>query len=107
MISTVKIKTAEALFPLLSLFHEVDGTSLKSVTLVRTEGEVTEISLQFASKSLVIRCNADDDTVDLSIQPQGPEGETAGHNAPWSDVIGKPIGWSWGTVNQEGYLDGV
>ncbi len=107
MTSTLKIKTAEALFPLLSAFHEVDGALLESVRLVRTEGMITQLALQLGSKVLVIRAEAEDDTADLTIQSVIPDGEMVNDHQPWSEVIGKQIGWGWVMVNQQGYLDGV
>lgn len=107
MLSTLKLKAAEALFPLLSVFHEVDGAFLEGVTQVVADGSTVEIILQLGSKLLVITAVEEDDTVDLSIADGVSRGETVSHLQPWSQLIGKQIGWGWVTVNQQGYLDGV
>jgi len=107
MTSTVKLKTAEALFPLLSVFHEVDGALLKTVRQMITEESITAISLDFGSKALMIEAEEDDDTVTISIRDGLPQGDEINNQQPWIDLIGKPMGWGWVMVNQQGYLDGV
>lgn len=107
MLSTPKTKAAEALFPLLSLFHEVDGAELDAVTEFREADAATELRLQFGSRFLVIRAEAEDDTANLSIETQLSGGDVISGRQPWSDLIGKQIGWGWVMVNQQGYLDGV
>jgi hypothetical protein len=106
MTSTVKLKAAEALLPLLSVFHEVDGALLKAVRQTITEESISVISLDFGSKALIIEAE-EDDTVTISIKDGLPQGDEINNQQQWIDLIGKPMGWGWVTVNQQGYLDGV
>jgi hypothetical protein len=70
-------------------------------------GVIDQIALEFDSRFLVIRCNASDDTIDLSIPEEFLDANSVGHLEPWSELIGKRFGWGWVTINQQGYLDGV
>ena len=67
MASTTKLETAKALFPLLSVFHQVSGALLETVRQIVSEESITVLILDFGSKALVIEGEADDDTVTISI----------------------------------------
>jgi hypothetical protein len=108
---SVKTKTAEALFPLLSIFHEMSGLSLKAVRQSEVEDELIGIEFDFESKVLIIRANGEDDTVELSSVESSIHKLSAGGSTnldfPWRSSIGKEFGWGWVIVNQQGYLDGI
>jgi Family of unknown function (DUF6334) len=104
--STLRTKAAEALYPLLNVFHEVDGTELDAVSEIQKAGETTEIRLKLGERFLVIRAESDD-TATLFVDSQLSDGDTISDREPWSAVIGRRFGWGWVMVNQQGYLDGV
>jgi hypothetical protein len=103
----MKLKAAEALYPLLSLFHEINGSLLDAVTRTTMDGAIDQITLQFGSRFFAISCNGTDDTIDLSIPVEFLDVNSVSHLEPWSELIGKRFGWGWVTINQQGYLDGV
>lgn len=109
--TTVKTKTAEALFHLLSAFHDVNGLILRAVSLERSEDLLTSIAFDFGTKALVAKANGEDDTVEFwSIESSLPERlqeNDASDVSPWKTFIGQEFGWGWVTVNQQGYLDGI
>lgn len=109
MTSTVKLRAAEALFPLLTVFQEIDGARLDGVTQLGSDGAVLEIRLHVGSRFLGIKAVEEDDTIDLFLGgDQGvARGEAVDHLQPWSNLLGKQIGWGWVMVNQQGYLDGI
>jgi hypothetical protein len=103
----MKLKTTEALSPFLALFAQIHGSLLKEVRQVKEYGDVVEISLQFDSIRLSIRAVGDDDTIDLSLEEPIATGELISQQQPWVGNVGKPTGWNWVMINQQGYLDGV
>lgn len=110
--TTIKRQTGEALFPFLSAFHDVNGLTLKAVTLGSSSGESpTIIFLDFGSKCLAVRADGEDDTVEFWSLDPGLSGSIAKSDAsgmfPWKAFIGREFGWGWVTVNQQGYLDGI
>lgn len=109
--TTTKVKAAEALFPLLSTFHEVNGLSLKAVRQEAEEGSLVGLVLDFGSKVLVVKADADDDTVEFwvtsSSVTEPKKGTEASSENPWREFIGREFGWGWVSVNQQGYLDGI
>lgn len=107
MPSAINIRAAEALFPLLSIFHELDGAVLASVQEVRVDDSLTRIVLELDARFLVIQVEAEADTISLSIHSASKEGKVVSKHQPWSNFLGRPIGWGWVTINQQGYLDGV
>jgi hypothetical protein len=65
----------------------------------------------FDQVSLVIGCDPEDDSVELRTVPSANV-EVLGsidatESQPWKFLLGKPFGWGWITVNQQGYCDGV
>jgi hypothetical protein len=84
----------------------VDGALLKTVRQTITEESITVIRLDFGSKALIIEAE-EDDTVTISIRDGLPQDGEINNQQQWIDLIGKPMGWGWVTVNQQGYLDGV
>jgi Family of unknown function (DUF6334) len=109
--TTIKRQTAEALFPLLSAFHDVNGLTLKAVSSRSSEESPASIVLDFGQKCLVVRANGKDDTVefwstDSPFSEGVPKNDTS-NMLPWRGFIGREFGWGWVTVNQQGYLDGI
>lgn len=109
--TTIKRQTAEALFPLLSAFHDVNGLTLKAVSSGSSEESPASIILDFGPKCLVVRADGEDDTVEFwsidSPLSAGIPKNDASDIFPWKESIGREFGWGWVTVNQQGYLDGI
>jgi hypothetical protein len=107
----IKTRTAEALFPLLSAFHEVNGLPLRAVRQGLAEDSLVSIVLDFESKALIIRADGEDDTIEFwvvdSSGPERSQGDDASQSLPWKDFVEQEFGWGWVTVNQQGYLDGL
>ena len=69
------------------------------------------IALKFSAAVLTFAVDPDADTVEVRCQ----EAETLDSSglsradavAPWSALIGRPFGWGWVAINQQGYQDGV
>ena len=107
---SAKTKTAEALFPLLSVFHELSGLTLKKVGRGLIEDELVELEFDFESKVFLVRANGEDDTVDfwsVDAAKHKLSENYVGGNFPWETHVGKKFGWGWAVVNQQGYLDGI
>lgn len=108
---SAKAKAAEALYPLLSTFHEVNGMVLNHVRETRPEKCLFEITFDFGAKALMLAANEEDDTIHLrsanatATRPNSPDEATS--TGPWENYMGKQFGWGWITINQQGYLDGV
>lgn len=110
--TSTKTRAAEALFPLLSSFHALNGLSLKDVRQNRVDDTVVSIVLDFDSKVLILAADEDDDTIEIVVRDSSDSQEPSpggllGHTNPWQRFIRKEFGWGWVTINQQGYLDGV
>ena len=102
---------AEALSPMLSTFHLINGQLLQIVKYCHTDGSLEKLTLGFESTALVATANAEDDSIDIEIanthDVQNLGDIDASQLQPWKDLIGKPFAWGWVTVNQQGYCDGI
>jgi hypothetical protein len=74
----------------------------------RSDGLLTHIALDFESKSLMVRADGEDDTVEIcsidSPRSERLQENDASNVYPWENLIGQEFGWGWVTVNQQGYL---
>ena len=108
---TTKIDVANALFAILSPFHLIGDGALRGVKHIYTEGCLDKIVLEFDTTSLLVKADENDDSVDFKVTETGDFGGAdmvdASHLEPWNNFIGKPFGWGWVTVNQQGYCDGL
>lgn len=109
--TTFKTGVAEALAPMLSAFHSISDMSLQSVWQVHTDGSLDKLVLDFGRASLVVLADENDDSIDVVSTETADVGDVGvvdgSHLEPWSRFIGKPFGWGWVTVNQQGYCDGL
>jgi len=109
--TTGRDEVAEVLAPVLSAFHSIGEEPLQAVWWFCRDGSTSELVLDFGAVSLVVIADENDDSIGIA----GAEtvtlcnaGRTCGsHLEPWSRLIGKPFGWGWVTVNQQGYCDGL
>src|SRR5262245_36004264 len=91
--------------------------SLNTAEILREvyEGETDQcrdrLILLFTTKLLVFQANEDDDTISISAKSVAgfdPHGLSPKGRSPiWRPFIGKPFGWGWVTINQQGYCDGA
>jgi hypothetical protein len=106
-----KTRAAEALSPMLSAFHCFTEQRLDSVWETYNQGSLERLTLVFSPAALAIRANADDDSIDFfvsqSFNPDSAANVEASQTEVWKDFIGKPFGWGWVTINQQGYCDGL
>jgi hypothetical protein len=111
MTDRLKIQAAEAVYPLLSIFHEVNGLPLRSVRQNYFEGSRVSIVLECGSRTLTLRADENDDTVNIFLDGIADftvdQVEIVDEQEPWKEFIGQEFGWGWIMVNQQGYLDGV
>ncbi len=109
--TTVKTRAAEALAPMLSAFHSISDQSLQAVWHVYTDGSLDKLVLDFSRVSLTVVGDEDDDSIDIAATEtadlRNAGGVDGSHLEPWNRLIGKPFGWGWVTVNQQGYCDGL
>lgn len=108
MIQSIAVPVAEALHQALSVFHAVSQESLRAV---RVENDLERVIFDFDKGALVVEGNPDDDSIEIRLVSQGEfagiQAVAASHLDPWAPFIGKPFGWGWITVNQQGYCDGL
>ncbi|MFY9724038.1 MAG: DUF6334 family protein [Bryobacteraceae bacterium] len=108
MIQRIAVPVAEALHPTLSVFHAISQESLRAV---RVENDLDRVIFDFDRGALVVEGNPDDDSIEIQFVNQGEfqntEAVETSHLDPWARFIGKPFGWGWVTVNQQGYCDGL
>jgi hypothetical protein len=107
-----KTKTAEALAPILSEFQSLSGQSLQAVWYLYDEGSLGELVLAFDQVQLRVVADENGDSIDIMVAKNfstPPElGTPDGSRLdPWKDLMGKPFGWGWVTINQQGYCDGL
>lgn len=105
-----KMKTAEALSPLLSAFHAIAEQKLNAVRGTYVEGSLERLSFHFDRNCLIVTADENDDSLDvIAVAPTDPRcgGADASGLDPWRDLIGRAFGWGWVTVNQQGYCDGL
>jgi hypothetical protein len=106
-----KGKAAQVLDPLLSHFCTVEDQQLKAVWYFYDCGLLEAIILDFASVSLDLKVEPDDDTISFGVAEIDGLCRTGYVDAsglePWDRLIGKPFGWGWVTINQQGYTDGI
>jgi Family of unknown function (DUF6334) len=109
--TTVKRRTAEAIAPMLSAFHAIGDQHLRGVWHVYTEGSLDRMILDFGQISLVVVADENDDSLNITAVETGDlcgmGGVDGSRLEPWINLIGKPFGWGWVTVNQQGYCDGL
>jgi hypothetical protein len=109
--TTDKIRTAEAMAPMLAAFHTISDRPLRSVRQVYTEGTLDRIVFGFGQVSLVVVADENDDSIEVTTADtdglQDSGGVDGSRSEPWRELIGKPFGWGWVTVNQQGYCDGL
>jgi hypothetical protein len=99
---------AEALAPSLSCFRKVHGCLLKAVWEATSYDEVDSIQLDFDFCVLGLTVDPDNDTIQLAVTAARVKPcRDASRLLPWSQQIGKPFGWGWVSINQQGYLDSV
>ena len=104
-------KSAEALFPVLSIFHVASGEKLRAVWQYWADTSLVRLELEFGSTALVLDADEDDDSISLSNSsasvPIGFTRHDVSKGLPWSGLVGRPFGWGWVTINPQGYCDGV
>ena len=109
--SNANILIAEALGPTLDAFHAIAEESLQSAWHCYAEGCLNSIILDFGGMALLLAADASDDTMNLSVVKCAESTKTGYTNVTkstfWSNFVGKPFGWGWLTVNQQGYRDGA
>jgi hypothetical protein len=109
--TTAKTRAAEALFPILSAFHLIDRQSLKAVWQLYTFGSLEKVVLDFDTVSLIVVADGNDDSIDITAtdttEVRNPDCVDGSHLEPWNNFIGRPFGWGWITINQQGYCDGL
>jgi hypothetical protein len=109
MSSQTKI-AGEALYSILTPFHEIAGLPLLTVKESTLHSSLAGITLNFGPKSLLIKAEPEDDTVVLSIieHPSNEKEQVdVSGRKPWSQYIGLEFGWGSLVINQQGYIDGV
>ncbi|MGH9949249.1 MAG: DUF6334 family protein [Pyrinomonadaceae bacterium] len=102
---------SEELHNVLSEFHKLVEHPLRDVRYAWIDGCLDKIFLEFDQVSLLIEAEVDYDTIIFRVI-NNENCETfssidASHSEPWADLIGKPFGWGWVTINQQNYLDGI
>jgi hypothetical protein len=67
--------------------------------------------LVFSTKTLLFEANEDDDTISVTCGSVTTSNHRSSfrpiRTAIWQPLVGKPFGWGWVTVNQQGYCDGA
>jgi hypothetical protein len=65
--------------------------------------------LGFGEMSFTVKAREDDDTVEFWTEETAAviAGIDASKSQPWCGLIGKPFGWGWVAINQQGYCDGI
>jgi hypothetical protein len=105
-----KLRAAEALYPMLSAFHSVEGQTLRSVSYVHAESCLDRVILNLDTEALWIAADPDDDSIEVGVASVGSlqsSGLDVSRNQPWSELLGRPLGWGWIAINQQGYSDAV
>jgi Family of unknown function (DUF6334) len=105
------LAVGEALFPVLSGFHEIGQQSLRAVWQTSTAACLDQIISDFDRLSLIVSAKQEDDSIDFDVVVAASVDRTGGVDASqlpeWKDLIDVPFGWGWVTVNQQGYCDGL
>jgi len=98
----------------LDAFQELtlkDEQRLEAVLQRIEDGCRNLVALKFPAGMMTFAADADSDEVEVRFQETetfDPSGlARADTVAPWSSLIGRPFGWGWAAVNQQGYQDGV
>ena len=110
MTTTYMARAAEALALMLNTFRLVDEMPLRSVRQVWTEDSLERLAFDFDHISLVVAADGNDDSTEITTQDRADRDGGVGDASrfePWNDLIGKPFGWGWVTVNKQGYCDGL
>ncbi len=98
----------------LDTFHELASKEEQKLEGVfqRVEDSCRDlIVLRFASYALSFLAELDYDTIEVRCQ-EADAVDVSGLKSvdavsPWSSLIGRPFGWGWVAINQQGYQDGV
>jgi hypothetical protein len=100
-----------ALDSMLLEFCRFDLQPLRAVQRHLNGGWLDKIRLEFDDESLLVEAEPDYDTITVRHISNNEDSTVdwldASNSEPWSCFIGKPFGWGWLTINQQGYHDGV
>jgi hypothetical protein len=111
MVTGTAARIAEAAAPILSVFQAIGSTTLRAAHHVYTDGSRDGIILDFGAVSLRVTANEDNDSISIdakdTIESSGVGCIDVSATDPWKSFIGKPFGWGWLAVNQQGYCDGL
>lgn len=75
------------------------------------EGSLEKIAFAFGPVSLLVLADEDDDSISIRLANAdavklSPDSDVS-HAPMWRHLIGKPLGWGYIVVNQQGYCDGI
>ena len=103
MRSDLALALGEALFPVLSQFHEIGQKRLRTVWQMEENAWLARIIFDFGLHSLIVSATPDDDSVDFGLTTSADKtgGVDASQLSPWKDFIGVPFAWGWVTVKSK------
>jgi Family of unknown function (DUF6334) len=96
---------------MLDVFPSIGEAPLERVQYVHVDGCLERIIFRFGPTSFVVLADEDDDSVVLwmaNTHTLNMTQETdVSHLKVWEPFIGKPFGWGYIVLNQQGYCDGL
>ena len=98
----------------LDAFHDLSSGNPEMLCEVHErarDGCVDRLFLVFSTKTLIFDVDENDDTIIVSsesevvLKKRGLSDQT--DSEKWRRFVGRPFGWGWIIVNQQGYCDGA
>ena len=94
-----------------STFLPFSGLSINSVWYLSVEDCLATVILKFENECLIIKANAEDDSIQLSRASRPAIDQILQSANPaegvWSKYVGQKFGWGWIAINQQNYFDAV
>lgn len=96
---------------MLDVFHSLGEAALHLVAYFHADGCLNKLVFSFGPKSLVVVADEDEDTVAISIANTDVLELSVASDVSatplWRPLLGKPFGWGYIVINQQGYCDGL
>jgi hypothetical protein len=105
--AVAKLKAFYDMYPLMGPLSHLNGKILRAVEKVEEAGNLKELVLRFDHQQIVVRAVAWDDSIEAVREKNYLHGHDIGSEEPWTDFVGREMGWGWLGMNPNGYIDTV
>jgi hypothetical protein len=98
-------RAAQAMYPLMEPFSQVEGSTLHHVGVNRREDRWNELILTTGAGAFSVAIDPSGDGIATDFHPHSDVETDLSQCAPWADLIGNVVGRAWLSIDQRGFLD--